>query len=218
MAVYDEKDAFRGIAFYTSPDLKTWEFASRFENFFECPDMFQLPVDGDSKNMRWVLTAASSEYRVGQFDGKTFTTETEKLPGQRGMMYAAQTFSNIPADDGRRIQIGWGRVETRGVPFNQMMCFPCELTLHTTPEGIRMFWMPVKEIEALYSKSQSFKSRPLKEGDNPLADFAAEGADLAAEFEPGAAAEVGFRIRGIDVRYDVKSKLLSCNGVRARSA
>lgn len=215
MAVYDEKDSFRGIAFYTSPDLKRWEFASRFENFFECPDMFQLPVDGDAKNMRWVLTAASSEYRIGQFDGRNFITESEKLPGQHGMLYAAQTFSDIPLTDGRRIQIGWGRVEARGMPFNQMMCFPCELTLHTTPEGIRMFWMPVREIETIYGKTQSWKARPLKAGENPMAEFAADGADLSAEFQPGNAKEFGFRIRGIDVRYDVKSQSLSCGGNRA---
>lgn len=215
MAVYDERHG-QGIAFYTSADLKSWEFTSRIDGFFECPDMFQLPVDGDAKNTRWVLTAASSEYRVGQFDGKTFTPETEKLPGQRGdALYAAQTFSNIPPSDGRRIQIGWGRVEARGMPFNQMMCFPCELTLHTTPDGIRMFWMPVREIEALYGKRQSLKSQTLKERDNPLTNFIADGADLSAEFEPGTASEVGIRVRGIDVGYDVKSRSLSCGGSRA---
>ena len=47
MAVYDESDGKRWIAFYTSPDLKTWTYRSRIEGFFECPDLFELPVDGD---------------------------------------------------------------------------------------------------------------------------------------------------------------------------
>jgi sucrose-6-phosphate hydrolase SacC (GH32 family) len=29
---------------------------------------------------------------------------------------------------------GWGRIEHSGMAFNQMMLFPCELTLRTTPE------------------------------------------------------------------------------------
>lgn len=219
MAVYDEADNSRNIAFYTSPDLKAWEFASRIEGFYECPDLFELPVDGDPTNTRWVLTAGSSDYRVGQFDGKTFTSETPMLPGQRGnAFYAAQTYSNISPDDGRRIQIGWGRVEARGMPFNQMMCFPCELTLHTTPDGIRMYWQPVREIENIREVTLSRPTRPLKEGDNPLSDFHAELADLSGDFVLGQATEVGFRIRGIEIRYDVKARELICGDRKATLA
>ena len=46
MAVYDELDGKRWIAFYTSPDLKQWKFESRIEGFYECPDLFELPVNG----------------------------------------------------------------------------------------------------------------------------------------------------------------------------
>ena len=45
MAVYDEFQGKQWIAFHTSPDLKTWTFASRIEGFFECPDLFELPVN-----------------------------------------------------------------------------------------------------------------------------------------------------------------------------
>ena len=65
MAVYDESEGKQWIAFYTSPDLKAWTFRSRIEGFFECPDLFELPVDGDATRRKWVLTAASSEYMVG---------------------------------------------------------------------------------------------------------------------------------------------------------
>ena len=216
MAVYDELNNGRYIAFYTSSDLRTWEFTSRIEGFYECPDLFQLPVDGDAKNTRWVLTAASSDYRIGQFDGRAFTSETPMLPGQRGnALYAAQTYSNISPDDGRRIQIGWGRVESRGMPFNQMMCFPCELTLHTTPDGIRMYWQPIREIEKLRQTQLSWQTRALKEGDNPLSDFHAELGDLSGDFVLGRATEVGFRIRGTEIRYDVKVQELICDDRKA---
>ena len=48
MALYDEYDKKQWIAFYTSPDLRKWEFASRIEGFYECPDIFELPIDGNA--------------------------------------------------------------------------------------------------------------------------------------------------------------------------
>ena len=139
MALYDEHDNKRWIAFHTSPDLQKWEFASRIDGFYECPDFFQLPVDGDASKMKWVLTAASSEYMVGSFDGKTFTPETPKLPGHRGKgFYAAQTFSNEPK--GRVLRIGWLQTTTPNMPFNQGMSLPVERSLRQTPEGPRLAW------------------------------------------------------------------------------
>src|SRR5207253_1076061 len=49
MAVYDENGQARDVAFYTSPDLKKWKYQSRVGDFFECPDLFSLAVDGDAK-------------------------------------------------------------------------------------------------------------------------------------------------------------------------
>src|ERR1019366_3105133 len=46
MAVYDERDGKQWIAFHSSPDLKTWKAEGRIEGFFECPDLFELPVAG----------------------------------------------------------------------------------------------------------------------------------------------------------------------------
>ena len=64
---------------------------------FECPDFFELPVDGDAKSSKWVLLGANSEYAIGTFDGTTFTPEQTRLPGHRGNgFYAAQTFSDMP--------------------------------------------------------------------------------------------------------------------------
>ena len=76
MAVYDERDKSRGIAFYTSPNLKDWQFRSRIDGFYECPELFELPVDGDRNNKRWIVHAGDGNYVVGRFDGKTFTAES----------------------------------------------------------------------------------------------------------------------------------------------
>lgn len=148
MVLY-EKD---GMSIYTSPDLKKWDYQSHLAGFFECPQFFELPVDGDEKNKKWVMYGASGTYRIGSFDGKTFTPESGKHYYCNGALYAAQTFSNIPESDGRRIQIGWGRIEHPGMPFKHQMLLPTELTLRTTKDGIRLFNSPVKEIEMLHSE------------------------------------------------------------------
>lgn len=70
---------------------------------------------------------------------------TRKLPGHRGKgFYAAQTFSHDPK--GRTVQIGWFQTATPGMPFNQSMTVPLELSLKTTAEGPRLAWRPVEEL------------------------------------------------------------------------
>ena len=199
MAVYDEFEKTRCIAFHTSPDLKTWTFQSRIEGFFECPDIFQLPLGG--KNY-WVLTAASSEYMIGQFDGKQFTPETPKLKGHQGQgYYAAQTFSHDP--QGRVIQIGWLQTATRGMPFNQSMSLPHELKLLATPEGPRLTWTPVKELDTLCERSHCLASLTLTPGDaNPFAADQGELLDIRAEFAPGDATAINLTVRGLPISYD----------------
>ena len=208
MAVYDERDGSRGVAFHTSTDLKKWEFRSRIDGFYECPELFELPVDGDAKKTRWVLTAANNEYVLGTFDGKEFKAETKKLRGNQGdCLYAAQTFNNLPGDDGRRLQIGWAQVATPGMPFNQAMTFPTELTLRTTDDGVRLFANPAREIEKLHDKKHVWKDVVLKEGENPLKELHGELFHIRAEFEAQDAARCGFVIRGVPVEYDIKGKL-----------
>jgi fructan beta-fructosidase len=214
MAVYDEKDDKKWIAFYTSPDLKKWDYQSRIEGFFECPDLFELPVDGgDAK--KWVLYSGDAKYVVGDFDGKVFTPDSkEKQQLWYGNFYAAQTYSSTP--DGRRVQIGWGNgVVFPDMPFNQQMAFPCTLTLRKTADGLRMFAEPVKEIESLHAKKHAVAAGTLKPGDNPLADVTGDLFDIRAEFEPGDAEAFGLTIRGIPVIYDVKKQEISCKGVAA---
>jgi sucrose-6-phosphate hydrolase SacC (GH32 family) len=205
------------VHFLVSPNLRDWTVTSRIEGFYECPDMFELPIDGDASRKKWVLTAANSDYMVGSFDGRKFTPETEKLKGHRGRgFYAAQTFSDLPAADGRRIQIGWLQAPSPGMPFNQCMSVPMELKLITTADGPRLTWTPVKELQALRAQSHRLAAQRLKEGDvNPLAGLRGELLELRAEFEPGDAAEIAFRIRGAAIVYDTDKQEISVNGHRA---
>jgi len=134
MAAVEAED--REVVLYKSADLKNWEFLSSFGpanatgGVWECPDLFELPVDGDTHDTRWVLIVnlnpggiaggSAGQYFVGTFDGVTFRSEstvTEGLQTDGSRMaeygwldwgrdyYAAVSFSNAP--DGRRLMIGW---------------------------------------------------------------------------------------------------------------
>jgi fructan beta-fructosidase len=213
MAVYDEHAGKQWIAFHSSPDLKTWQFHSRIEGFFECPDLFELPVGG-TLSTKWVLYAADGKYVLGDFDGKVFRKESGKHTLWHGNFYAAQTYSDAP--DGRRIQIGWGNgITFPGCAWNQQMTLPCELTLRSTAEGPRMFAWPVKELDALHGTKHLWKEVTLTEKDNPLAKVRAALCDIRATLSIGKTEEVRFTIHGVPVVYDVKKQTLRCKGVTA---
>lgn len=199
------------MAFFTSKDLKNWQQHSRITCYHECPELFELPVDGDENNTRWVLYGGSGDYLLGRFDGTQFKKESESIRFQRGnCFYASQTYNNIPAEDGRRIQIAWGRVEMKGMPFNQMMLFPVVLTLRTTDEGIRMFAEPVEEIEKLHRKKWSWNNMTLEPGTNLLSGVKGPLFHIRAEFTPADASEFGFVIRGEPVVYNAAENRISC--------
>lgn len=147
-----EKD---GHSFYHSDNLKEWTYLSHLTGFWECPELFELPVDGNNSNTKWVIYGASGTYMLGDFDGTSFKPSTGKLQYVQGNFFAAQTYNNIPESDGRRIQIGWGRDIDHGgkMPFGQLMLFPSELTLKSTRNGIRLFNNPIREINQLSKKS-----------------------------------------------------------------
>lgn len=215
MVVYDQSAGTYDVAFYSSPDLKTWTYQSRISGFFECPDLFELPVDGDASNTRWVLSAADGAYRIGSFDGKVFTPETDKIPYQYGNnYYAAQTFDSAPG--GRRIRLAFGKATDASMPFSNMMTFPVELALHTTPLGPRLLPWPVAELAGLRGQAFSLTDVALApDAPNPLATVDASLADIDADFVPGSASEFGFSIHGDRVSYQVASETLTVGSLGA---
>lgn len=138
-----------GHSIYHSDDLKHWDYQSHITGFWECPELFELPVDGNPDNKKWVMYGASGTYMIGEFDGYKFTPEAGKYYYTNGSIYAAQTYTNIPESDGRRIQIGWGRIAHPGMSFNGCMLIPTSLSLKTTSEGIRLFSTPIEEFDQL---------------------------------------------------------------------
>ncbi|MHC5061608.1 MAG: GH32 C-terminal domain-containing protein [Planctomycetota bacterium] len=205
--------------FFTSDDLKTWTKTSRLKSFHECPELFELPVDGDQNNKKWVLYGAPGDYFVGEFDGKKFKPESEEIKFNYGnCFYASQTFSDIPEHDGRRIQMAWGPMDMKGMPFNQMILFPVRLTLKTTDEGIRMFATPVKELLKLRGKRDHYRGNVLESGDVLVSKLKGDLFDIRSRFAVDDAKEIGFVIRGIPIVYNVEEQRLSCGDSQAKLA
>lgn len=204
------------VRFFTSDDLKNWNHASDFagRGFHECPDMFELPLDGDKTRTRWILYDAPFNYSVGTFDGKKFTPEAGPFRGDfGGNFYAAQTWTNTP---GRRIQIAWMRGgKYPEMPFTQQMSFPCELKLVTGPKGPRLHRYPVNEIAALHiGKGLVITNERLKVGDNPLVGISGDLFDIEMAVRPSRASEFGLRMHGQAVTWAQDE--ISCLGRSAR--
>ncbi len=211
MALFATEKEVDGIRIYNSPNLKDWTAMSFLPGFHECPDLFQLPLDGDIKNQKWIIHGASGDYYVGSFDGRTFSPETPKHRADYGEnYYAAQTWNDMPARDQRRIQIAWmANGQYPGMPFNQQMSFPCELTLKTLPDGIKMCRYPIKEIKSLYGKKHSWKNLVITPGDDTQSEINGDLFDISLVIDPKQASEIGFNIRGEVVKYNVSDHKLT---------
>lgn len=208
MALYLDKNMY---ALYSSADLKSWKELQRInlENVAECPDFFQIALDGNQARKKWVLTGANGHFMAGTFDGKQFKPETKSFPSEWGKnYYAVQSFSDMK--DGRRIQIGWmAGAEFRGMPFNQQMSFPRELTLRTTPEGMRLFAVPAREIALLHGDKKSWKETLIKPDNNLLEPFQGDLYHIIADFAADKnAPPFGFNIHGFEILYNAKTNTL----------
>ncbi|MFH1731455.1 MAG: glycoside hydrolase family 32 protein [Planctomycetota bacterium] len=211
IAVYDGSHG-GSIAFYTSTDLKTWNVQSYLPGYYECAEIFELPVlGGDGKptgETRWVAFAADARYAVGRFDGKKFTPDHKGKHGVHwGAYYASQTFTQAPGN--RRVQIGWARIGMPGMPFNQAFTVPTELTLRETDDGIRMFAEPIRELDGLHGKKHTFQAGALNDGAPATLAVKGQLFDIRVAFEPGTAASVELAFGPTRVTYDAKRHVLN---------
>ena len=206
-------------ALFGSPNLTSWTRLCdvAMPGVSECPDFFALPVDGDRAQCKWVFWGAAGCYRLGTFDGTTFVPETDVLRAEWGANgYAAQTWSDIPPADGRRIQVSWmAGGKYPAMPFNQQFSFPVELTLRNTPQGLRLFRQPIRELALLHGKVQRWENVALQPGANLIPQTACELFDVRAEVELVDAKAFGVWVRGHDLRYDVAKGEISALGKAA---
>ncbi|MDQ4141237.1 MAG: glycoside hydrolase family 32 protein [Bacteroidota bacterium] len=173
------------VHFYGSPDLKKWQLLSEFGagnvgahgGVWECPDLFPLTVNGQQK---WVLFVSinpggpnggsATQYFIGDFNGKEFKNsnppQTTLWVDQGADNYAGVTWSNVPQSDGRRLFLGWmsNWDYAKVVPtenWRSAMTIARELTLQTTPAGIRLASTPVKELQQLRQETKTIKPQEI---------------------------------------------------------
>ena len=222
---------------FSSPNLKDWIFESRFGEgqgahggVWECPDLFELPVEG-TNDKKWVLLCnlnpggpfggSATQYFVGSFNGKEFVNES---PSKTKWMdwgkdhYATVTWSDAP--NNRRIAIAWmsNWQYANDVPTSQYRSpnsVPRDLSLFTVDGETYLQSAPSPELLALRdaSKKRSFKvngTRTIKEM-IPSNDGAYE---IELTIENQHADVIGFRLYNdkgeeVDMQYDMKEKKFS---------
>ena len=192
----------------TSTNLLNWKDEHHpIPDSFECPDFFQLPLDGNRQHLKWVLVQGSGKYSIGSFDGTQFREETGRYPCDIGDFYATQTWGNVETGEGRRIQAAWMRFSHfPDMPFNQEVTFPCELTLRSTPDGPRLFREPISEIGSLHRTEDTWTNQTLEaDGVLPL-EPRGRMFHIQAQINIPERASLEFSIRGVPL-------VLSAHGI-----
>lgn len=220
----------REVVLYKSADLLSWEYLSTFGpanatvGIWECPDLFELPVDGDASDTRWVLVVnlspggiaggSGGQYFIGTFDGVTFrseTTVTEGLQPDPSRMadygwldwgrdyYAAVSFSNVP--DGRRLMIGWMNnwqyaASTPTDGWRSAMSLVREVRLVSISGRPVLVQEALDPFEHQGAELFALDRQPLNEGVTWLPPEAhGDVLRIDAEFEPGSDRKVGLVLR-----------------------
>lgn len=161
--------ADKEMRFYDSKNLKDWNYMSSFgEGYgvqpcqFECPDMVELPIDGDINRKKWALIVnvnpgcyfggSATQYFTGNFDGTKFICDNQpnvtKWLDWGKDHYATVCFSNT-CD--RIIAIPWmsnwqyaNIVPTK--QFRSANALPRELGLYEQDGEFYVSITPVKEV------------------------------------------------------------------------
>ncbi|MDX1636398.1 MAG: glycoside hydrolase family 32 protein [Balneolaceae bacterium] len=210
------------VRFYGSDNLKEWNLLSEFGpsgatgGIWECPDLFELPVDGNPDQTKWVLQVdlnpggpfggSGSQYFIGEFDGNTFTQDPETEGQTRWVdfgkdFYAVQSYANIPEDDGRRIWISWmnnwqyaEQIPTH--PWRSSMTIPRSLSLQTFDDGIHLVHQPVAELQQLRNTAHQLGEQTIDGELNLLEEAGVRGnqLEIVVRFNPGNANTFGLKV------------------------
>ncbi len=207
------------ILFYVSKNLKHWEPGGSFgegfgskEGVWETPDLFELRVE-NSDETRWVLTSgvgngaiaggSGTQYFIGHFDGRTFTSETpaEKIlwMDHGADFYAPQSWSNEPND--RRLLLGWMTnwqyaAFVPATTWRGAFSLIREVSLKKVGDHICLIQRPVPEMRTLHAEQFQWLETTLKPNTNLLADLHGDSLEIAAEFKITQPVErFGIRVR-----------------------
>ena len=156
------------LQFYSSPDLKSWKHLSDFgpagdtSGVWECPDLTQVPVDGEPGKKKWLLQMSmngSMQYFIGEFDGEKFINESpaDKIfrPDYGPDYYAAIVYNQLPASN-KPTAIGWLNnwyyaQDIPTSPWRSMMSIPRTLRVKKINGGWILFQEPIESFTSLRS-------------------------------------------------------------------
>lgn len=210
----------RTVQLYRSDDLKSWVHLSDFRSddvepgIWECPDLFELRVDGEPDVFRWVLVISvvvpqASDawtgvlYFVGDFDGVRFTTHEPVADATRldfgADYYAAVSFADTP--DNERVLMGWMNnwtyvADVPSAPFRGSMSIPRLHRLVTVDGRLRITQEPVPSVTERRSASYGVRDVTVAEGVSLLpAEASGEALHIRAVFRADSADRFGLHIR-----------------------
>jgi len=166
-----------------------------------------MAVNGDEKEIKYIIFDARGETVVGDFDGERFTQEGPRIARPfLGAAYAGQLWRNAP--NGRAIQITWLRQNMQlkagyDMPFSQIMTLPYELALKRTDNAYRISARPVEEIETLYKgASASVGNIALDAAAKYLDGFDGDAVYIDARFEIAQSGRAGLKIGDVKIEYE----------------
>jgi len=221
------------LVLFGSADLIHWEHLSNFGphgargGYWECPDLFELPVVGKEGETKWVLQSdlnpgsiaggSGGQYFVGEFDGTRFIPDRDEdgeVPikwvdyGQD--FFASQSWADVPESDGRRLYIGWLNnwlyaQEIPTDPWRSAQSVVRELELHWIEGEYLMIQKPAVELETLRADHKSLESLKINSDVHSLANEGISGEllELYLTLNPGTAQRSGIVVRANDLYHTV---------------
>ena len=228
--------ADKEMRFYSSPNLRDWTYVSAFgqgygaqPNQFECPDFFQLPVDGNPNKKKWVMIVninpgclfggSATEYFIGDFDGKNFVCDSKpsvaKFLDYGKDHYATVTFSGV---QDRVLGIAWmsNWQYANVTPIRQYRganTLPREFKLFTGKDG--QIYMSSNVVPEVARLRKTFKRLPDlvitqgKESKN-LSSSKENAFEMEMDVTPGDDAKTGFILYNekgekVNIYFDMKA-------------
>src|SRR5262249_4710100 len=92
---------------------------------------------------------------------------------------------------------------------------PCELTLESTDEGIRMFAQPVTELASIRGTKHTWRDLAPSPSENPLMGITGDLFEIRAQAAVGPDGVLTLRARSVPIIYDAAKKTLTCGDKKA---
>ena len=213
---------------YSSKNLIDWKLLSEFgpagdiSGVWECPDLTQVPIEGQPGKKKWLLQMSMNgtmQYFVGEFDGVKFVNENpaDKIfrPDYGPDYYAAICYGQLP-NNHKPISIGWlnnwnyaNDIPTS--PWKGAMSIPRTLSVKKIGGEWILIQKPIEKIKSLRQLAYSGKNRIIEKFIS--LPEATQQCEIDVEIKPNAGSITGLRIASgndhfLEIGYDTEKKIL----------